>query len=183
MGGLFPAETQLRELMMASLAGDAAAYRDLLSELAARLRGYFRKRLAAAYAADAEDLVQETLLAVHGRRATYDPSRPFTAWVYAIAGYKLADYLRRRREQPTADLDEGESAAAEDLSEGALAQLDLHRLLEAIPAGPRTWIRSVRIEGRSIAEVAAHAGVSSAAVKVGIHRGLRALAGKVQGKP
>jgi len=180
---VFPGEIELRALMIRSLAGDAAAYRSLLDELTVRLRGFFRKRLAAGYAADAEDLVQETLLALHARRATYDPSKPFTAWLHAIAGYKLADHLRRRRDQPTADLAESESVAAEDVSEGALAQLDLSRLLAAIPAGPRAWIRSVRIEGRSIAEVAARAGVSSSAVKVGIHRGLRALAGKVQTKP
>ena len=176
---MFPGEIELRALMIRSLAGDAAAYRSLLDELTVRLRGFFRKRLAAGYAADAEDLVQETLLA----RATYDPSKPFTPWLHAIAGYKLADHLRRRRDQPTADLAETESVAADDVSEGALTQLDLSPLLAAIPAGPRAWIRSVRIEGRSIAEVAARAGVSSSAVKVGIHRGLRALAGKVQTKP
>jgi RNA polymerase sigma-70 factor (ECF subfamily) len=168
--------------MMASLAGDADAYRSLLAGLAAQLRGYFRKRLAAHCAADTEDLVQETLLALHTRRTTYDPSRPFTAWVHAIAGYKLADYLRRRRDQPAASPEETEAVASPDLSEGTLARLDLSRLLETIPAGPRTWIRSVRIEGRSIAEVAMRAGVSSAVVKVGIHRGLRALASMVQGK-
>lgn len=169
--------------MIASLSGDAAAYRCLLGELATQLGGYFRKRLAAAYAADAEDLVQETLLALHSRRATYDPARPFTVWVHAIARYKLTDHLRRRYGQPAEGLGEAESFAAEDLSEGAHAQLDLKRLLAAVPAGPREWIRSVRIEGQSIAEVAARAGMSSSAVKVGIHRGLKALANRAQAKP
>jgi len=169
--------------MIASQSGDAVAYRSLLGELATRLGGYFRKRLAAAYAADAEDLVQETLLALHSRRATYDPARPFTAWVHAIARYKLTDHLRQRYDQPAAALDETAWIAAEDVSEGAHAQLDLKRLLAAVPAGQRAWIRSVRIEGQSIAEVAARAGISSSAVKVGIHRGLKALANKVQAKP
>ena len=66
---MFPGETRLRALMIASLSGDSVAYRGLLEELAVHLRGYFRKRLAASFAADAEDLVQETLLALHARRA------------------------------------------------------------------------------------------------------------------
>jgi RNA polymerase sigma-70 factor (ECF subfamily) len=169
--------------MIASQSGDAVAYRHLLGELATQLGGYFRKRLATAYAADAEDLVQETLLALHSRRATYDPARPFTAWVHAIARYKLTDHLRRRYDEPATTLDETARIAAEDVSAGADAQLDLKRLLASVPAGQRAWIHSVRIEGRSIAEVAARAGLSSSAVKVGIHRGLKALASKVQAKP
>jgi RNA polymerase sigma-70 factor (ECF subfamily) len=169
-------------MMIASLSGDAAAYRGLLQELTVQLRGFFRKRLAAALAADAEDLVQETLLALHDRRATYDSARPFTAWVHAIARYKLADHLRRRYDQP-AMLEEAETIAAGDDSERSEAELDVNRLLGAVPAGPRAWIRSVRIEGRSIAEVAAGAGLSPSAIKVGIHRGLQALASKVQAKP
>ena len=168
--------------MIASLSGDAISYRGLLDELAIQLRGFFRKRLAATLAADAEDLVQETLLALHTRCATYDPARPFTAWVHAIARYKLTDHLRRRNDQPAATLDETASIVADDDSGHRDARLDLARLLAILPARPRAWIRSVRIEGRSIAEVAAGAGMSESAVKVGIHRGLRALASKVQAK-
>src|SRR5690242_11025299 len=105
--------------MIASLAGDAAAYRGLLDDLAVQLRGYFRKRLAAPLAADAEDLVQETLLALHSRRTTYDQARPFTAWVHAIARYKLTDHLRRRYGQPATATDEIESIAAADASGSA----------------------------------------------------------------
>ena len=180
---MFPGEIRLRQLMIASLSGDAVAYRGLLEELASQLRGFFRKRLAASLAADAEDLVQETLLALHTRRASYDPARPFTAWVHAIARYKLTDYLRRHYDQSVVSFDETEPVAAEGGSEHTDAQLDLKQLLAEIPSGPRDWIRSVQIEGRSIAEVAAGAGVSQSAVKVGIHRGLKALARKVQGTP
>ena len=169
--------------MIASLAGDAVAYRGLLAELATQLRGYFKKRLAAALVADAEDLVQETLLALHSRRATYDPARPFTAWLHAIARYKLTDHLRRRYSQPVAEVDAIDAIAADDASAGTEAQLDVDSLLATIPAGQRAWIRGVRIEGRSVADVAAESGASLSAVKVGIHRGLKALARKVQEKP
>jgi len=85
------AEARLRPLMVASLDGDAAAYRDLLRELTGYLRAYYRCRVAYG-AADAEDLIQETLIAIHSRRSSYDRSQPFTAWVYAMARYKLIDY-------------------------------------------------------------------------------------------
>ena len=83
---MIPQEAEYRSWMLAALAGDAAAYRMLLQGLTRHLRGYYAKRLGAAAA---EDAMQETLIAIHAKRATYDPARPFTAWVYGIARYKL----------------------------------------------------------------------------------------------
>src|ERR1700733_11273616 len=88
-------EERLRNLMLRSLAGDAAAYRLFLDELTARLRAYLRRRLGG-LPDEVEDLLQELLLAVHNKRHTYDPKQPLTAWVQAIARYKLVDLLRRR---------------------------------------------------------------------------------------
>ena len=86
-------EIELKALMLASLEGDAAAHRVLLDRLSSRLRAYYKDRLAriGKAAAEAEDLVQEAVLAIHLKRATYDPSEPLTPWVYAIARYKLVD--------------------------------------------------------------------------------------------
>ena len=77
-------EERLREALVRALAGDAAAYHRFLGELGPHLRAFFRKRLARA-PDEVEDLVQETLLAVHNQRHTYDPDQPLTAWVHAIA--------------------------------------------------------------------------------------------------
>ena len=100
-------EERLRALMLQAQAGDEAAYRVLLTELSERLRAYYRRRLTT-LVSDAEDLVQETLLAIHNQRHTYDRSRPLTAWCYAIARYKLVDFLRRRgrREALTDSIDD-----------------------------------------------------------------------------
>ncbi|HEX4097595.1 MAG TPA: sigma-70 family RNA polymerase sigma factor, partial [Caulobacteraceae bacterium] len=81
--------------MLAGLAGETEPYRRLLDELSRLLRAFYGRRCPPGM--DAEDLVQETLIAVHTRRATYDPGQPFTAWAYAIARYKLIDALRRGR--------------------------------------------------------------------------------------
>src|ERR1700712_4473418 len=88
-------ELRLRGLMLAGLAGEAQPYRRLLDELSGLLRAYYGRRVPPGV--DAEDLVQETLIAVHTRRSTYDDGQPFTAWAYAIARYKLIDALRRGR--------------------------------------------------------------------------------------
>src|SRR6266516_1221820 len=92
-------EAELKNLMVGGLAGDAAAHRTLLDRLSWRLRAYYKSRLAriGRSATEAEDLVQEALLAIHIQRHTYDPAEPLTPWAYAIARYKLIDHLRRTR--------------------------------------------------------------------------------------
>jgi RNA polymerase sigma-70 factor (ECF subfamily) len=168
--------------MLDALGGDRAAYGALLTDLGGLLRRYFERRLADA--AEAEDLVQETLLAVHTRRATYDPSRPFTAWAYAIARYKLIDHLRRRRARPTTPLDDNiHELFAPDDHAAASAASDLDRLLGALPESQSRAIRDVKLEGLTSAQAAARAGVNEGAVKVRVHRGLKALASLVRGGP
>src|SRR5450756_2355467 len=92
-------EIELRALMTASLGGDAVAHRNLLNRLSCHLRAYYQGRFAriGRSATEAEDLVQEALMAIHTRRHTYDPAELLTPWVHAIARYKLIDYLRRTR--------------------------------------------------------------------------------------
>src|SRR5215469_3388912 len=94
-----PTEPELRALMISALGGNAAAHRTLLESLSSRLRGYFKGQLnrIGRGPVEAEDLVQEALIAIHTRRHTYDRSQLFTPWVYAIARYKFLDYLRRTK--------------------------------------------------------------------------------------
>jgi RNA polymerase sigma-70 factor (ECF subfamily) len=166
--------------MLGALAGDRGAYARLLTELGSALLRYFERRLKDK--AEAEDLVQETLLAVHSRRATYEPSRPFTAWAYAIARYKLIDHLRRRRARPTSPLDDSiHELFAPDDHAAAMAGADLDRLMGDLPDAQRQAIRDTKLEGLSSAEAAARAGVAEGAVKVRVHRGLKALAAKARG--
>lgn len=170
-------EDSLRSLVLASLAGDAVSYRSLLTELTKYLRRYFQRRLHPDLADQADDLVQETLLAIHKRRLTYDPSRPFTAWVYAIARYKLVDVLRRshrERHVPIDDVADFLSSGA-DSGEPAGVRADLDSMLNALPERTSGLIRRIKIEGQSVAEVAASTGMTESAVKVAVHRGLKAL--------
>ena len=91
-------EADLAELMRAANRGDAHAYRNLLREAqpgAARVRAARILALWPLPIEDVEDIVQETLLAMHLKRHTWIENRPLLPWVRAIAHNKLVDHLRR----------------------------------------------------------------------------------------
>ncbi len=170
-------ESGLKPLWLRAQSGDEVAYRDCLERIAKRLRAFLRRRMQG-LPDDVEDLVQETLLALHTQRGTYDPALPVSAWVLAIARHKLVDLWRRRGRQdalhdPLDDVDE--SLLAADAREGA-AHRDLDQLLRTLPEVQRMAIVLTKIEGLSVAETADRTGASASAVKVQVHRGLKRLA-------
>ncbi len=175
-------ETRLRALMARSQAGDETAYRALLTDLSERLRAFYRRRLDS-MSVEVEDLVQETLIAIHNQRHTYDADRPLTAWCYAIARYKLVDLLRRRRrhEALTDPLDDSHEPLAAQDNDATDATRDLQQLLDTLPPRQRLAVMHVKIDGRSVAETASLTGMSQSAVKVNVHRALRTLAARVRG--
>jgi RNA polymerase sigma factor (sigma-70 family) len=175
-------EAQLRALMRASIAGDAAAHRVLLSRLSAHLRAYYKGRLVriGRSATEAEDLMQEALMAIHTRRHTYDPAEALTPWVYAIARYKLIDHLRRTRSSMTnLPIEDAEEIMAQDDYVGAESAYDLTRLLSELPDKMRRAIQAVKLDGLSVTEAASQCGMSESAVKVNVHRGLKALVASI----
>jgi len=182
-GRLNAGEDRLKDLLVRGLAGDAPAYRGFLQELSAHLRAFLRKRLAR-LPDEVEDLVQESLLAVHNQRHTYDAGQPLTAWVHAIAKYKLVDLLRRResRDLLTDPLDDELDVLSSADADAAEAHRDLGKLLEQLPDRQRLPIVHMKLEGRSVAETMRLTGMSESAVKVGVHRGLKALAAKARGE-
>lgn len=171
-------EMELKALMVASLDGSAVSYRSLLEQLSHRLRAYYKGKLARVGrgATEAEDLVQEVLLAIHVKRHTYDTGELFTPWVHSIARYKLIDYLRRTRSAASVPIDEGADVMAQDDHAGAENSHDIRKLLGRLPEKVRCSIECVKLEGRSVAEAAARCGISESGVKINIHRGLRTLA-------
>jgi RNA polymerase sigma-70 factor (ECF subfamily) len=166
------AEAQYRGWMLAGLMGDAAAYRMLLKALSGHLRAYFARRVGPN---TAEDLVQETLIALHAKRETYDPGLPFTAWVYGIARYKLIDEYRREKRKASVPLDEAPDLFAHDETEAAAAKRDVDKLLAKLPEAKRALLKAVKLDGLSVAEAAAKTGMSETAVKVSVHRAIKSL--------
>ena len=179
------AEEELRGLLIASLGGSAADYRRFLGRLGSHLRAYYKGKLVRSGRSDteAEDLVQETLMVIHTRRHTYDVTQPVTPWIHAIARYKLIDHLRRTRASTTdVPVEDAGVLVAHDDHVAAESSLDVERLLAHLPAKMRSAIRSTKVEGLSTAEAAERSGMTETAVKVSVHRGLKALANLVGGK-
>lgn len=170
-------EAALRPLWVRAQRGDEAAYREALRRIAVRLRGWLRRRLQS-LPDEVEDLVQETLLAIHLQRGTYDPAVPVSRWVLAIARHKLIDLWRRRgrRDALNDPLDDVAEGALPAVSDELPVQRDLATLLGKLPPAQQHAITMTKLEGLSMAEASARSGVSVSALKVQVHRGLKRLA-------
>ncbi|MES2055369.1 MAG: sigma-70 family RNA polymerase sigma factor [Pseudomonadota bacterium] len=172
-------EDQLRIWMIGGLDGDSGAYTALLNALVPMLRSFFGRRLRGA-ADDVEDLVQETMMAIHTRRGTYDRDRAFSAWAYAVARYKMIDHFRRTRVTvPIEGLED--ILVAEGFEAATSARMDVDTLLAELSPKQARVIRETRIEGLSVAEAAERGAISESDVKVSVHRGLAALAKRLKG--
>ena len=171
------AEQRLRTLLLQGIAGDNQAYQAFLKGLSTHLRSFLRRRLSS-LPDDIEDLVQDILLAVHNQRHTYRPDQPLTAWVNAMARYKLIDLLRSRsgREALHDPIEDDLAVFASNDHEAADARRDVHTLLNQLPDNQRLPIVHTKLEGLSVTEAAAATGMSESAIKVGVHRGMKALA-------
>ncbi|MBB3980749.1 RNA polymerase sigma-70 factor (ECF subfamily) [Sphingobium fontiphilum] len=171
-------EQQLRNWMAGGLAGDASAHARLLHALVPLLRAFYRRRVQDGDGI--EDLVQEVLIAVHVRRATYDSDRPFTAWLFAIARYKMIDHFRRvGRHDPVEDL--SDILVTEGFEDASGARLDVSRLLDTLPPKQAAAIRATRLDGLSVAEAADRENIGESDIKISVHRGLKALAKRIKG--
>jgi RNA polymerase sigma-70 factor, ECF subfamily len=173
-------ESDWAGLMRAANAGDAAAYDRLLRELAVALRASARAgmRRAGQAAADAEDVVQETLLAIHLKRHTWDQNAPLGPWINAIARNKLIDFLRRRRGRFDVPIDDLVEVLAAEEAEPTAAAHDVDRHVGALPTRQREVVRAIAVDGASIGETAKALNMNEGAVRVALHRGLNRLATK-----
>ncbi|BET25317.1 RNA polymerase sigma-70 factor (ECF subfamily) [Limnobacter thiooxidans] len=174
-------ERTLKPLWMRGQRGDSSAYREALATIAQRLRRFYGRRLQA-LPDEVEDLVQETLLALHLQRGTYDETLPVSSWVFAIARHKLVDLWRRRgrKESLNDSLDELTEDQHPFAPEELPSKRDLSVLLEQLPESQKQAILLTKIEGLSMVEASNRSGVSVAALKVQVHRGLKQLAALVR---
>lgn len=169
-------ESTLTRLAGLAQRGDKAAYAALLGAAQAWLVRYFRRRVVPG---QLDDLVQDTLLSVHRKLASYEPSRPFTPWLAAIARYRFIDHLRLAYRRAEDELDN--DFYADDPAEPAMvARISLERLFEALPEAQSRAIELVKIAGLSISEASASTGQSESLIKVNIHRGIKRLAALVE---
>jgi RNA polymerase sigma-70 factor (ECF subfamily) len=167
-------EAECSRLLRAGLAGDERSYADFLQHAAGHVRGYARRRIVHG-GIDPEDIVQETLLAIHLKRHTWRTDAPVAPWLYAIAGHKLKDAFRRKGRRPEVSIPDDFDVAAEEAPEYAREQ-EIDRALGTLAPSQKAVVASISVEGRSIAETATRLGMTEGAVRVSLHRGLAAIA-------
>lgn len=162
--------------MRAGLDGDEAAYRRLLQALAPQIRAMARRRLAGLGSADVEDVVQETLLAIHLKRHTWRRDEPLRPWLNAIARHKLIDAMRRRGRRGEVPIDDLADVLPDSTPPAETSQGELGRLVGRLEGRQRDVVRAISLDGESISDAAAKYSMSEGAVRVALHRGLRKLA-------
>ena len=170
-----PREIQWAAWMRASLMGDMAAYRMLLEALAPVLRRAAKNGLARAGAgnADAEDVVQEILLAIHLKRQTWMSGEPFTPWLNAIARHKLIDVLRRRGRRSEVPIENLIEILPDESETSETSPAELSRLVDRLDGKSHAVVRAVSLDGASVRDTATKLGMSEGAVRDALHRGLK----------
>jgi RNA polymerase sigma-70 factor (ECF subfamily) len=175
-------DDRLGDMMRASLAGDGDAYRALLIELGSMLRNRIRAIMGRSGSghADVEDIVQETLLAIHLKRDNWDPTLLFMPWVSGIVRYKVIDALRRRGNRTTVPIEDWQHVLASP-PEANTDIGDVESLVKRLSARKQAIVRALSIEGRSVEQVALELGMTEGALRVALHRALKELAALYRG--
>ena len=163
------------ELMDQSLEGNSGAYQRLLVLLTVSVRNAVRGRARFA-GLEAEDVVQEVLLALHLKRNTWVRGTPLSPWVAAIARNKIVDALRRRGRRPEVPIEEVLETLWVEETYGEEQAHDLERALSKLNTRQREVVRAVSLEGRSALEAAQRLQMTEGAVRVTLHRSLKVLA-------
>jgi RNA polymerase sigma-70 factor (ECF subfamily) len=169
-------EQRWAELMVNAQAGNESDYRLLLTELTDVIYNFLRSRFGNHHFI--EDCVQETLIAIHQARHTYDRRRTFRPWLFAIMRHKAIDTLRKQntREKIT-DQYRGEQEILSQTNQQSEAESELIKghLLDLLPPDYREALALTKIMGLSVAETAEKLGISKSLVKVRVHRAISKL--------
>lgn len=169
-------ELRWSELMVSAQAGNETDYRQLLTELTDVIYGFLRSRFGNHHYID--DCVQETLIAIHQARHTYDQQRPFRPWLFAIVRHKVIDILRKQQtRQKVTERYQGEQQTLSQTKQHNEAEHDIFkgRLLELLSDQHREVLVLTKFIGFSVAETAEKLGISQSLVKVRVHRAIHKL--------
>jgi RNA polymerase sigma-70 factor (ECF subfamily) len=171
-------EEEWAVLMRSAMMGDEAAYRTFLKAITPSIRAAARRNLArySRGAADAEDVVQDTLLAIHLKRQTWDQDRPIGPWIAAIARNKFIDLMRRRGRAVEVPIEDVAPILAAEEAGAMLEAYEVHRMLENLNEKQRSVVRSLAVEGASVRQTAQRLSMSEGAVRVTLHRAVKVLA-------
>src|SRR5882724_11160767 len=174
-------EQRWAEAMRAERRGEAVAYERMLKEVATALRRSLASRLVRVGlgAHEVEDLVQEILIGLHGKRHTWDPARLFLPWLHTITRYKFIDFMRHRRgdtrRRVDLPLDDWLEMIDPPADEANRSTWEVDRHLAVLPVGQRKIVRAIAVGGGSVRSVAQELATSEGVVRVALHRAIGRL--------
>jgi RNA polymerase sigma-70 factor (ECF subfamily) len=173
-----PQDAIWAELMHAAQDGDRRCYERLLRQVTPFIRALARRHCR--NPADVEEMVQDTLLTVHRIRHTYDPARPFSPWLAAIASRRIIDVVRKRsrvsrHEMADTDSETFAVAATNNDVELVRTEQEISELLSTLPMRQRVALEALKLKEMTLVEASATSGQSVGALKVNVHRALKSL--------
>ncbi|MDB6176605.1 sigma-70 family RNA polymerase sigma factor [Paracoccus sp. Z330] len=164
------------QLMRLAIAGDQRAYQELLTAMTPVLRGLIKARAGGMDTSWCEDVVQETLLAIHLKRATWDSDQPLRPWVYAIARHKLVDAFRRRGKRVHVPVEDFTDTLQAEPEPDGFEKRDAEAVIAKLPDRDSALLRCLAVEERGNEECGERLGLSAGALRVALHRALQRLA-------
>ncbi|WP_244404102.1 sigma-70 family RNA polymerase sigma factor [Fulvimarina pelagi] len=171
-----PTRSEMSVLLQDGLSGDNGAYGRFLEGAARILRGFCARKLPPGLPGfDAEDLVQEILMAVHAKRHTWRTEEPVEPWLFAIARYKAIDAFRKHGKRIEVDISDHVDAMFVEPDVSGLVARDVMKAVDTLDGRTREVVTAISIEGKSIEETAERLDISRGAVRVAFHRGLKIL--------
>jgi RNA polymerase sigma-70 factor (ECF subfamily) len=171
----------LAALMRKAQEGDKSSYAALLRETARLLRPFLSRRLGFESAVD--DVLQEILISIHKARHTYDGKRPYKPWAYAIAKFRLQDYLRMHyadQLRHAVDISELENILHADVTESTISYESISGEIHRLPEKQAAILQLMHQDGYTAKEVAEKLGMTESAVKVAAHRAYKVLRQKLE---
>lgn len=170
-------ETEWADGIRKALGGDEAAYRKLLQALTVFVRVEARRGFAryGRGTSDVEDVVQETLLAIHLKRSTWRTNELFIPWVRAIGRNKLIDCMRRGGRRINVPIENVIDILPAVEPEEHLTEKTAEEVLGLLKGRQRDIVEQISIKGTSIRETASLFTMTEVAVRVALHRGLASL--------
>lgn len=162
--------------MMAANRGDPRAYARLLHQITPVIRGIVRARGANLGRELCEDVVQEVLLTVHLKRQTWREEAPLRPWLYAVTRHKVVDAFRARGTRVEVPVEDFAEVLPAPANADPFEAHDMDRVIDRLEPRAAQIVRAIGLQGDSAAAIGARLGMTEGAVRVALHRALRALA-------
>lgn len=162
--------------MKAANRGDQASYARLLRGVTPVVRGIVRARGGAMGPEACEDIVQEVLLTIHLKRQTWREDAPFRPWLYAVTRHKVIDAFRSRGKRIDLPVDDYAEVLAAPEGPDPFESRDMERVIDQLEPRAAEIVRAIGIDGVSAADIGTRLGMTEGAVRVALHRALKAVA-------